>query len=109
LYILLDYYDETKTLDKYICEKNPIILSKWYRDLAMSVDYLHLHDITHGKIQDNIFINDNFRLILGEIELDKVKSKINDLNDLFIVMKNLGFTHTFTESRLLVKFLIKNF
>jgi tRNA A-37 threonylcarbamoyl transferase component Bud32 len=112
LFILLDYHDESKTLDKFDFKKiiDETILSKWYRDLAMSIDYLHLHDIAHGKITtNNIFISDSLRLILGEIEITLNKSKTSDLTDLFNVMKYLGFTQSFTDIRSLVKFLIKNF
>lgn len=69
LYIVMDYFDGDKTLANYVCTEIPFeTVVKWSLDLAISLDYLHLHNQSHGKITvDNIFINENNRLVLGEM------------------------------------------
>ena len=89
LYIVMDYFDEDKTLANYLTEEIPPFqtIINWYLDLAFSVDYLHLHNQSHGKIKaDNIFINENNRLVLGEMAFtqeNETKCKESDIETLY--------------------------
>lgn len=70
LFIEMDYYEET--LSSYLSKNfNSFDFDtklQWTKDLAFALDYLHLHEQSHKKINtNNIFVTDNKRLVLGEI------------------------------------------
>ena len=71
LFVLMNQYDfSLETLDKRLSSKEECLpqMHMWCKDLAFAVDYLHTHNQAHLKIYpQNIFVNKNDRLILGEI------------------------------------------
>ena len=104
LYIVINYYDEENNLTNFISNENIEVINQmivnWCLDLAFAVDYLHTHDVPHGKINlENVYVNENNRLELGEMsfthekvdstEKNSKKSDISSLVDLISYLTKL--------------------
>ncbi len=101
LYIKMKYIDNDTVLNEIKIKNinNETVIIRYLKDITFALDYLHMHNQTHNKIQlDNIFVNNENRLILGEIgfEIDTNEKYTvqNDIQKLGNVFKQILDTIT---------------
>lgn len=75
-------YFESISLRESLKSSNPIefiILKKILQDIAISIDYLHQHNIAHIDINDtNILINKSFEIKLNDFDFIEIMTSPND-------------------------------
>ena len=97
LYIKMKYIDNETVLNEIKLKNmnnDETVIIGYLKDVTFALDFLHMHNKSHNKIKlDNIFVNSENRLILGEIgfEIDSNEnfSFQNDIQKLGYVFKQI--------------------
>jgi serine/threonine protein kinase len=102
LYIKMKYIDNETVLNEIKLKNinnDETVIIRYLKDVAFALDFLHMHNQSHNKIKlDNMFVNNENRLILGEIGFEIDSNEIfgfqNDIQKLGNVFRQILDTIT---------------